>query len=327
MPLPSTASEYIWYLKFQNSNLRRELEAYKSGNKFRKLCEKYEALLEKKDAEIRALKEECGRAHAETVTVRKYWSEIFDDVEAERKKAVLKAQAGTKRMEERALAAERKNDELSEKLKEERREKYELGEKLEEAEGLNKKLTAQVNRDFENSSTPSSLQGAGRKKIPNSREKTGKNPGGEIDISVGMINGLCEEFSVKTEPEKKRILEKLMSSPVMNVDFTNANVGGKSAQVLASEQNWAVLYVARESKGHNGIAGTLVGNYVGTLTHDHDTMFYSYGLRHQECQQHNIQYAKGCIENEPEPTWCVQIARPHSGDAALQEFAGRYTVR
>lgn len=47
MPLPSTASEYIWYLKFQNSNLRRELEAYKSGNRFRKLREKYEALLEK----------------------------------------------------------------------------------------------------------------------------------------------------------------------------------------------------------------------------------------------------------------------------------------
>lgn len=424
MPLPSTASEHIWYLKFQNSNLRRELEAYKSGNKFRKLREKYEALLEKKDAEIRALKEECGRAHAETVTVRKYWSEIFDDVEAERKKAVLKAQSGTKRMEERALAAERKNDELSEKLKEERREKYELGEKLEEAEGLNKKLTAQVNRDFENSSTPSSLQGAGRKKIPNSREKTGKKPGGqpghkgagrkkhtpdtvvvledpkeytenpdyyktdkvlsrqlvgisvtvhvteyhahvwrrrttgsrvhaafpagvtndvnyggsvkaftfllgnecnvshpkmkkflneltggEIDISVGMINGLCEEFSAKTEPEKKRILEKLMSSPVMNVDFTNANVGGKSAQVLvlASEQNRAALYVARQSKGHNGIAGTPVENYVGTLTHDHDTTFYSYGLRHQECQQHNIRYAKGCIENEPELTWCVQM--------------------
>lgn len=291
------------------------------------------------------MKEECGRAHAGTVTVRKYWSEIFDDVEAERKKAVLKAQASTKRMEERALAAERKNDELSEKLKEERREKYELGEKLEEAEGLNKKLTAQVNRDFENSSTPSSLQGAGRKKIPNSREKTGKKPGGqpghkgagrkkhmpdtvvvledpkeytenpdyyktdrvlsrqlvgisvtvhvteyqahvwrrrttgsrvhaafpagvtndvnyggsvkaftfllgnecnvshpkvkkflneltggEIDISVGMINGSCEEFSAKTEPEKKRILEKLMSSPVISCVYMRSHGRGKKAE-------------------------------------------------------------------------------------------------
>ena len=28
--------------------------------------------------------------------------------------------------------------------------------------------------------------------------------GGEVEISVGMINGLCEEFSGKTTPEKKR---------------------------------------------------------------------------------------------------------------------------
>ena len=47
-----------------------------------------------------------------------------------------------------------------------------------------------------------------------------------------MINGLCEEFSAKTEAEKKRIIEKLMVSPTMNADFTNSNVNGESAQVL-----------------------------------------------------------------------------------------------
>ena len=56
--------------------------------------------------------------------------------------------------------------------------------------------------------------------------------GGGLDLSIGMINGLCEEFSAKTEAEKKRIIEKLMVSPTMNADFTNANVNGESAQVL-----------------------------------------------------------------------------------------------
>ena len=49
---------------------------------------------------------------------------------------------------------------------------------------------------------------------------------GEIVLSDGMINGLCKEFSAKTEPEKKEIIRKLMLSPVMNADFTNARVNG-----------------------------------------------------------------------------------------------------
>ena len=42
-----------------------------------------------------------------------------------------------------------------------------------------KKLTAQINKDFENSSLPSSLQGPRKKKIPNSRVRTGRKPGGQ----------------------------------------------------------------------------------------------------------------------------------------------------
>jgi len=49
---------------------------------------------------------------------------------------------------------------------------------LEEEQGKNKKLTAQVNRDYENSSLPSSMK-IGRRKITNSREKTGRKPGGQ----------------------------------------------------------------------------------------------------------------------------------------------------
>ena len=46
----------------------------------------------------------------------------------------------------------------------------ELEAELEEARGVVAKLTAQVNRDFENSSVPSSKQVARRKRVPNTRE-------------------------------------------------------------------------------------------------------------------------------------------------------------
>ena len=126
-----TVSEYIWYLKFKNANLERELRSYKSGNKFEKLRQDYEAVIRAKDQEIRRLKEELAEAHAETVTVRKYWNEIFDDVDAERKRDVMKARHETMKAEEQVLAAERKIDELTEKLKGERKEKYAIGAELE----------------------------------------------------------------------------------------------------------------------------------------------------------------------------------------------------
>ena len=98
---------------------------------------------------------------------------------------------------------------------------------------------------------------------------------GEVEISIGMINGLCREFSQKTEAEKTEIIKDLLTSPVMNADFTNANVNGRSAQVLvlASPSADAALYIAREKKGHEGIKGTPLEDYV--IITGMDIIFFS----------------------------------------------------
>ena len=73
-----------------------------------------------------------------------------------------------KKMEKRAL----------DKAKEIRLQYYETAAELEEERGKNLKLRAQINRDYENSAIPSS-KSIKRKKIANSREKTGRKPGGQ----------------------------------------------------------------------------------------------------------------------------------------------------
>ena len=91
----------------------------------------------------------------------------------------------------------------------------------------------------------------------------------------------------------------------MNADFTNANVNGKSAQVLvlASPSADAALYIAREKKGHEGVKSTPLEDYAGIVVNDHDRTFYSYGNGHQECTQHDCRYLIGSIQNEPELEW------------------------
>lgn len=178
----SKVSEYIWFLKSKISVQKRQIEAYKNGNKYTSLRDDYEAVCRKLNQKIQKLENELAKSHSETITVRKYWSEIFDDLEKEHKLEIQSFKRAFSKMEARALKAEHEADVLKEKLAQERKEKYALGEQLEEANGKIQKLTAQVNKDFSNSSIPSSQQGAGRKKF----QTAVKKPAGRAVDSPAM---------------------------------------------------------------------------------------------------------------------------------------------
>ncbi len=404
--------------------LERELSSFKSGKKYVRMKEEHRRHLRYQDGIIRDLKSELAKAHAETVSVRKIWSDVMDDLDREHRCEIHKKDQQIEKLQNRILEVERQRDQVKDELRETKQELQGIRLELEEAKGSIKKLTAQVKKDFENSSIPSSQQGAGRKRIPNTREATGKKQGaqpgheghcrkkqeptqtvllpppegikdnadyyktgnvkrkqligltaclmvteyvaeeyrnrktgsrvyapfpeeavddvnydgsvkaflcmlntecnvsidkasrflkeltgGKLEISKGMVGRLIREFSEKTEQERKEILSALMTSPVMHADFTNANVDGKSCQVLVVSDPAGMnsLYLSREKKGHEGIKGSPLEEYVGTLVHDHDKSFYRYGQKHQECMQHNLRYLKGSMENEPDLTWNKQM--------------------
>lgn len=126
---------------------------------------------------------------------------------------------------------------------------------------------------------------------------------GELRPSVGMVNGLCREFSQKSKEEQDRLFRELLDAPAMHTDGTNVRVNGKNRQVLVCCNDDAAMYFVRESKGHEGIKGTPVESYGGILIHDHDKTFYKYGSDHQECMVHILRYLKGSMENEPGRKW------------------------
>lgn len=104
--------------------------------------------------------------------------QVFDDLEKEYKKELQKKDQRIKELEEQVLNAEIRIDELKTKHIEIIRELYQVKIQLEEEQGKNQKLIAQINRDYENSSVPSSMK-PNHKKISNSREKTDRKPGGQ----------------------------------------------------------------------------------------------------------------------------------------------------
>lgn len=127
---------------------------------------------------IRKLEKESSDAHRETVTVRNQWFEVFEDQQKEFERKLNLSKKWNKQMEKRALNAERQADELRNKVAEQRRKIDALKTELEEEKGKNLKVRAKRNRDYENSSLPSS-KSFKNKKIANSREKSEKKPGGQ----------------------------------------------------------------------------------------------------------------------------------------------------
>lgn len=409
--------EFLSNLQCKVKSLAAQVAGFKTGERYTQLQEAQKAQLSAKDREIRRLKAELADAHAQLVTMRHSWAQVFDDVEKEHRKELEKKDRQIKKLEGRALHAERQCDDFRAKLKGKAQELYQAKTELEEEQGRNQKLTAQINRDYENSAIPSS-RNPNRKKIVNNREQTGKRPGGqpgheghtrkklvptnwidipapekytnnpdyrrtgriitkqviniavkvvvdeyatpefqnvktrqrvhadfpdgivndvsyggsvkafvyllnnrcnvsvemvsdflaeltggELRVSTGMINGLTREFSRKTEAEQKKAFDDILISPVINIDFTTARVNGKNMNVLVCATAAAVLYFAREHKGHEGIRGSPVEDYQNTMVHDHDLTFYSYGRFHQECLEHVLRYLKDSMENEPGLKW------------------------
>ena len=163
--------EYITTLEYRLKAANAEVMAFKSGEKYVKMQEEYLKELRHLERIIRKLQDDLSKAHSETIRVRNQWFEVFEELQKEFEHKLNLSQKLNKQLEKRALRAEQQLNELQNKVTEQRHQIYTLATELEEEKGINLKLRAQNNRDYENSSIPSS-KSIKNKKITNNREKT-----------------------------------------------------------------------------------------------------------------------------------------------------------
>jgi hypothetical protein len=177
--MSNTAYEYFTNLQYKVKSLFAQVSDFKSGEKYVKMQEDRKRELAIKDREIKKLKQELADAHAQVVGVRKSWQEVFDDLEEEHAKEILKKDREIMALQKKLLETQIMLDAEKDKVRDKTKELYQVKTELEEEQGKVLKLTAQINRDYENSSKPSSAK-PNHKIITNNREKTGKRPGGQI---------------------------------------------------------------------------------------------------------------------------------------------------
>ena len=170
--------EFITTLQYRVKSLQAQLEAFRSGDKYLQMEAEYKSLLHTEESRIHKLEVDLSKAHAQTIDVRNKWWETIEDIYKEHQKELAAKDARIRELEKRALNAEKQRDELLDKKRDLLHELYEVKTELEDVKEKNQHLKAQLNRDYENSSKPSSLS-INHKKITNNREKTGRKPGGQ----------------------------------------------------------------------------------------------------------------------------------------------------
>ena len=131
---------------------------------------------------------------------------------------------------------------------------------------------------------------------------------GKLTICNGTICNLSRQFSEKTEEEREEIFQELHSSPAMHADFTFGRVAGKQgAVIITATPDGTVLYQARKKKGDEGVKGSPLEGYDGTVISDHESAITKHGKRNQECLAHISRYMQGSIENEPNRKWSTEM--------------------
>lgn len=217
--------EYETALAYRVKALTNQVNTFKSGEKYVRLLEQQRNSAQKYQHEINTLKLALANANASLVTMRNKWEEVFEDIEKENRKKEKQLLSKINVLKKELAKYWNLCTELREKLHVKTLRIYELETINEELNGTIKSLKAQINRDYENSSTPSS-QKINRKKIVNSREKTGRTPGGQwghvgykrpkLEPTTILEISIPEEYNDHTQykPTGKMISKQLVKLEV-----------------------------------------------------------------------------------------------------------------
>ena len=124
--------------------------------------------------------------------------------------------------------------------------------------------------------------------------------------SLGFIAQLPVEFAMKTGSEQAAIYAKLLNVHAMHVDGTVIKVGRRRYNMVLLVSGSYTMYIFRPMKGKSSVKDTPIEQTTAILVHDHDIVYYSFGVGHQECMEHILRGLTHSIEVERDHVWAIE---------------------
>ena len=142
--------EYIGALQCENRILRKKVADYESGERFQQIQMEHQKVLDEYRRQIKRLKQTIENLRKDVRKAWKWCEEAYEDALKELNAQMKDLEHALKKAKRMRFAAEQRRDQALSEVAGLRRENSELKDQLEKTEGQNKKLLAQLNRDYEN---------------------------------------------------------------------------------------------------------------------------------------------------------------------------------
>lgn len=115
--------------------------------------------------------------------------------------------------------------------------------------------------------------------------------GDSLRLSTGSVYGFCSKFAGLCSCESAAIEQELLNSHEICTDATTVKTNGKQTYIRNFSTEKSVLYGSSEGKSLEDLSGfKVLQEFAGTLTHDHETGIYHFGIKHGECNVHLERY-------------------------------------
>ena len=203
--------EYVGALQQENKILKKEVADFKSGERFKQIKREHQKLIDEYRRQIKQLNLVIEGLHRDVKNAWKWCEEAYEDALKELHASMKELKRALKEKEKKWLLSEREREQALSKITDLCHENSELKTQLYDEQGRNKKLLAQLSRDYENSSIPSS-QSRNRSKIPNNRECTGRKPGAQLCLPTMEERNRCQlrsfAFRYQKRWQKIRVLRR-----------------------------------------------------------------------------------------------------------------------
>lgn len=116
---------------------------------------------------------------------------------------------------------------------------------------------------------------------------------GGLELSEGSIYGFCKKFAEASQPDIRKLENKLLEQEVVATDATTITVNGEQDYIRNFSIKDTVVYRAMDSKSMEALRGLdFLKHYAGILVHDHESALYHFGTDHAECNAHIIRYLR-----------------------------------
>ena len=121
---------------------------------------------------------------------------------------------------------------------------------------------------------------------------------GALQLSEGTIFNFLADFNTKAKGCIETIKTKLLNNVVMHVDQTGSRINARNMYFSNYSDEKHVLYTVSQTKSKKAIEDDgILSQFVNTLIHDHNTVYYNYGKANGECNVHLIRYLRANSDN------------------------------